>query len=317
MQYKESPNKQPLVEKTDVLEENKEASDNISFNKESSEKVGGYLKEAGLKDCFPKEKERDLIKKAQEGSLVARNELIESNKGLVMFFAMPYYALIKENGIISFDDLVQEGNLGLVRTIEKFDPSYDVKFNTYAYFWIKQSVQRFVQNNLDVIRIPVHMRDSINKYKRVFSELSQELKHEPSVEQITQKSALSIEEILLIQDVLVNKTFSIDQRNDDTEDNPRFYQLRDTSRIPVDEFVHKLLLQKDMSKYLKKCLTEQEYKVLSLRYGLEGQGEHVGREIGEKMGYVSRQRIDQIERKAVEKLLYDPKIIEFKKGFDE
>ncbi len=233
--------------------------------------------------------------KAAEGEIrEARNELMQANLRLVISIAKKYVG----RGL-TLNDLIQEGNLGLIKAVERFDFSKGFKFSTYATWWIRQSITRAIANKARTIRIPVHMLDIINNILNVSRELSSELGREPTEEEIADRTGLSVERIKEIKK-LVKEPISLDEPISEGEENTVAYFVPDTKTpTPLDATVSKQLSEKTIQ--LLSLLTEREAKILEMRFGLRGEKEHTLEEIGQFFN-LSRERIRQIEAEAIRKL---------------
>ncbi len=253
-----------------------------------------YLKEIGKVPLLSAEEEIELAKKMEEGDEEAKKKLAEANLRLVVSIAKRYVG----RGML-FLDLIQEGNLGLIKAVEKFDYRKGYKFSTYATWWIRQAITRAIADQARTIRIPVHMVETINKLIRVSRQLLQELGREPTPEEIAVEMNMPVErvrEILKISQEPVSLETPIGEEEDSHLGD--FIQ-DDNVPVPVDAAAYTLL--REQLEEVLNTLTEREKKVLSLRFGLEdGRGrtlEEVGREFN-----VTRERIRQIEAKALRKL---------------
>jgi RNA polymerase primary sigma factor len=253
-----------------------------------------YLKEIGKVPLLSAEEEIELAKKMEKGDEEAKKKLAEANLRLVVSIAKRYVG----RGML-FLDLIQEGNLGLIKAVEKFDYRKGYKFSTYATWWIRQAITRAIADQARTIRIPVHMVETINKLIRVSRQLLQELGREPTPEEIAAEMSMPVErvrEILKISQEPVSLETPIGEEEDSHLGD--FIQ-DDNVPVPVDAAAYTLL--REQLEEVLNTLTEREKKVLSLRFGLEdGRGrtlEEVGREFN-----VTRERIRQIEAKALRKL---------------
>ena len=253
-----------------------------------------YLKEIGKVPLLSAEEEIDLANRIEAGDEEAKQKLAEANLRLVVSIAKRYVG----RGM-QFLDLIQEGNLGLIKAVEKFDYRKGFKFSTYATWWIRQAITRAIADQARTIRIPVHMVETINKLIRVSRQLEQELGHAPSPEEIAVEMNMPVErirEILKISQDPVSLETPIGEEEDSHLGD--FIQ-DDNVPVPVDAAAYTLL--REQLKEVLDTLTPRERKVLSLRFGLEdGRGrtlEEVGKEFN-----VTRERIRQIEAKALRKL---------------
>ena len=253
-----------------------------------------YLKEIGKVPLLSAEEEIELAKRMEKGDEEAKKKLAEANLRLVVSIAKRYVG----RGML-FLDLIQEGNLGLIKAVEKFDYRKGYKFSTYATWWIRQAITRAIADQARTIRIPVHMVETINKLIRVSRQLLQELGREPTPEEIAVEMNMPVErvrEILKISQEPVSLETPIGEEEDSHLGD--FIQ-DDNVPVPVDAAAYTLL--REQLEEVLNTLTDREKKVLSLRFGLEdGRGrtlEEVGKEFN-----VTRERIRQIEAKALRKL---------------
>ncbi|HRT39986.1 MAG TPA: RNA polymerase sigma factor RpoD [Candidatus Woesebacteria bacterium] len=253
-----------------------------------------YLKEIGKIDLLVFDEEVALAKEIEKGSHKAREALINANLRLVVSIAKKYIG----RGL-SFLDLVQEGNQGLMRAVEKFDWRRGFKFSTYATWWIRQAITRAIADQAKTIRIPVHMVETINKVYKATRALTQKLSKEPTVEQIAKEVDLptsKVEEIYRIS----QDTTSLSTPVGDDEDSFLGDFIEDTTQLSPYEETSKELLRESVEEVIK-TLDEREMKVLSLRFGLMGETPKTLEEVG-KIFNVTRERIRQIEAKALRKL---------------
>ena len=253
-----------------------------------------YLKDIGKVPLLSAEEEIDLAKRIEDGDEEAKKKLAEANLRLVVSIAKRYVG----RGM-QFLDLIQEGNLGLIKAVEKFDYTKGYKFSTYATWWIRQAITRAIADQARTIRIPVHMVETINKLIRVSRQLEQDLGHAPSPEEIAAEMSMPVDrirEILKISQDPVSLETPIGEEEDSHLGD--FIQ-DDNVPVPVDAAAYTLL--REQLQEVLDTLTPRERKVLSLRFGLEdGRGrtlEEVGKEFN-----VTRERIRQIEAKALRKL---------------
>ena len=253
-----------------------------------------YLKEIGRVPLLTSEEEVDLAIRIAEGDEKAKKRLSEANLRLVISIAKRYLG----RGM-HFLDLIQEGNLGLIKAVEKFDYTKGFKFSTYATWWIRQAITRAIADQARTIRIPVHMVETINKLKKVSSQLLHENGHEPTAEEISEHMDLPIERVREIMKV-AQEPVSLETPIGEEEDSHLGDFIQDDDApAPVDAASH-MLLKEQLSEVLY-TLTPREEKVLRLRFGLEDGRPRTLEEVGREFK-VTRERIRQIEAKALRKL---------------
>jgi len=263
-------------------------------DKTLTDPVRMYLKEIGKVPLLTAEEEVDLAQKIEKGNLKAKQKLIRSNLRLVVSIAKRYVG----RGL-TFLDLIQEGNQGLMRAVEKYDWRRGYKFSTYATWWIRQAITRAIADQARTIRIPVHMVETINRLYRASRKLMQELDREPTPEEIADElgmSAQRVREILKIS----QSTTSLEKPVGDDGDSLLGDFIQDTSHPSPDESASKELLKENIKEVLD-TLSEREAKVLKMRFGLDGYKPMTLEEVGKAFG-VTRERVRQIECKALRKL---------------
>ena len=255
-----------------------------------------YLKEIGRTALLTPDEEKDLARRIAKDEEQARQRLIKANLRLVVSIAKRYV----HRGPLGISDLIQEGNIGLFKAVEKFDPERGFKFSTYATWWIRQAITRALADQSRTIRIPVHMVETISKYTQAKRKLAQELGRDPLVEEISIEMELSVEKVRHIQKIS-QKVISLEQPigSDDDKSTLSEFIRDDTSPTPVQITSQELL--RDQIKDIISDLTDRERKILEMRFGLEDGVTHTLEEVG-KMFSVTRERIRQIEAKALEKI---------------
>lgn len=292
----------------DLLEEQKDGKETAAAKKKKAqaaeEPSGGdtiqmYLREIGKVRLLSSEEEVTLAKRIEKGDRLAKQRLTEANLRLVVSIAKKY---VGRSSSLSLLDLIQEGNLGLFRAVEKFDYRKGYKFSTYATWWIRQAITRALADQSRTIRIPVHMVETINKYTQASRRLVQELGREPFPEEIAAELGIETERALHIQKIS-QETISLetsvgDSDNEDTTVLGDFIPDEETN-LPTQIASHTLL--REQLKGALGDLTPRERKILSIRFGLEDGVTRTLEEVGHKFG-VTRERIRQIEAKALEKL---------------
>ena len=253
-----------------------------------------YLKEIGKVPLLSAEEEIELAKRMELGDQEAKKRLAEANLRLVVSIAKRYVG----RGML-FLDLIQEGNLGLIKAVEKFDYRKGYKFSTYATWWIRQAITRAIADQARTIRIPVHMVETINKLIRVSRQLLQELGHEPTPEEIAKEMDMPVErvrEILKISQEPVSLETPIGE-----EEDSHLGDFIQDDNVPVPADAAAFTLLKEQLEEVLGTLTEREQKVLTLRFGLEDGRARTLEEVGKEFN-VTRERIRQIEAKALRKL---------------
>ena len=253
-----------------------------------------YLKEIGRVPLLKADEEVELAKRMQEGDEEAKNQLAEANLRLVVSIAKRYVG----RGML-FLDLIQEGNLGLLKAVEKFDYKKGFKFSTYATWWIRQAITRAIADQARTIRIPVHMVETINKLVRVSRQLLQELGTDPTPEQIGAVMDLAPDRVREIQKVALEPV-SLETPIGEEEDSHLGDFIEDEDVPAPDEAASYILLKEQLEEVLE-TLTPREAKVLRLRFGLDDGRSRTLEEVGQEFG-VTRERIRQIEAKALRKL---------------
>ena len=268
-----------------------------------------YLKEIGKVPLLTAEEEIELAKRMEEGDEEAKKRLSEANLRLVVSIAKRYVG----RGML-FLDLIQEGNLGLIKAVEKFDYSKGYKFSTYATWWIRQAITRAIADQARTIRIPVHMVETINKLVRVSRQLLQQLGREPSPEEIAVEMNMPVErvrEILKISQEPVSLETPIGE-----EEDSHLGDFIQDDNVPVPAEAAAFTLLKEQLRDVLSTLTEREQKVLRLRFGLDDGRARTLEEVGKEFN-VTRERIRQIEAKALRKLRHPSRSRKLKDFLEE
>ncbi len=268
-----------------------------------------YLKEIGKVPLLTSEEETELAKQVEAGSEEAKKKLAEANLRLVVSVAKRYVG----RGM-QFLDLIQEGNLGLIKAVEKFDYRKGYKFSTYATWWIRQAITRAIADQARTIRIPVHMVETINRLIRTSRQLVQELGREPTPEELSQRLNISVEkvnEVMKISQEPVSLETPVGEEDDSHLGD--FIQ-DDNMPVPAEEAAH-MLLSEQLEEVLS-TLSEREEKVLRLRFGLDDGRARTLEEVGKEFN-VTRERIRQIEAKALRKLKHPTRSKKLKDYLDE
>jgi len=254
-----------------------------------------YLREIGKIPLLTSEEELALAKRVVAGDKKAKDEMAEANMRLVVSIAKRYVG----RGL-DLLDLIQEGNTGLLRAVEKFDPDKGFKFSTYATWWIRQAITRAIADQARTIRIPVHMVETINKLLRTQRRLTQELNREPTNEEIAKEMEIDVDKVEHIMKIKQDISSLDASIRDDEEDSVLADFIEDEDTVSPEESATGQLL-KEQVKDMLGALTEREQKILKLRFGLEDGKSHTLEEVGQEFS-VTRERIRQIEAKALAKL---------------
>lgn len=256
-----------------------------------------YLREIGRVPLLVAEEEVALAKRIEKNDQAAKKKLTEANLRLVVSIAKKY---VGRSHNLSFLDLIQEGNIGLFRAVEKFDYRRGYKFSTYATWWIRQAITRAIADQSRTIRIPVHMVETINKYVQVVRRLVQELGREPLPEEIASEMNLEVDKVRHIMKIS-QETVSLESSVGDGDNESVLGDfIEDTESIMPNQEAARTLLKNHISEVLEE-LTPREQKILQIRFGLEDGVTHTLEEVGQEFG-VTRERIRQIEAKALEKI---------------
>lgn len=259
-----------------------------------ADSVNCYLKEIRKSPLLTFAEEQDLGKRISEGDMAAREQMIEANLRLVVAIAKKYV-----NRGLAFSDIIAEGNLGLIRAVEKFDYRKGFKLSTYASWWIKQYIERAFVNQLSTIRLPVHVAEVVNQYKRATTALTRELERDPDIEEVAAKMKLPVEKVRSISQA-VHETFSLDTIIGDKDEDTLEDVLKDSGAVMPDSYSETASRRTHINDWLSK-LSECERRVVEQRFGLnDGEPktlDSIGREYK-----ITRERVRQIENKALGKL---------------
>ncbi len=290
----------------DVVSENEEEDsdedpanmkvEDLTFTKDIkiNDPVRMYLKEIGRINLLTSDEEYEYALRAEEGDEYAKQMLAESNLRLVVSIAKRYVG----RGML-FLDLIQEGNIGLMKAVDKFDPSKGYKFSTYATWWIRQAITRAIADQARTIRVPVHMVETINKLARTQRQLTQELNREPTEEELAKKLGITIDKVREVYKISQDPV-SLETPIGEEDDSHLGDFIKDERTMSPEEYATAELLKEELSGVLL-TLTDREEKVLRLRFGLDDGQCRTLEEVGQIFG-VTRERIRQIEAKALRKL---------------
>ena len=277
-------------------ENEKQLDESLEFTGDVPDAVQMYLKEIGKTPLLTKDEERELAKRSEKGDEDARQRLMKANLRLVVSIAKRY---VNRTPHLSILDLVQEGNIGLSRAVEKFDYRRGFKFSTYATWWIRQAITRALADQSRTVRIPVHMVETISKYTQVRRQLIQELGRDPLAEEIAAEMGIDVDKVRHIQKIsqeVLSIETPVGDEDDSTlsdfipdEKNPTPAQT--TARAMLRDLIYEIMID----------LSEREQQILRMRFGLEDGVSHTLEEVGKAFG-VTRERIRQIEAKALDKI---------------
>jgi RNA polymerase primary sigma factor len=290
----------------DEMGEESEEDYNIDFESATYDEVADdsvklYLREIGKIPLLSAEEEFELAQKIIGGTekekKKAKDKMAESNMRLVVSIAKRY-----SGRGLDFLDLIQEGNTGLLRAVEKFDPDKGFKFSTYATWWIRQAITRAIADQARTIRIPVHMVETINKVLRTQRRLTQELNREPSTEEIAKAMGMEpekIEYVMKIKQDIASLDASVGRDGEDDDSSLGDF-IEDEDRVSPEDSAATQLLKEQIASILQ-TLTDREQKIIKMRFGIGGGKSHTLEEVGAEFS-VTRERIRQIEAKALTKL---------------
>ncbi len=268
----------------------------------SYDSIQMYLREIGQYPLLTTSEERALAKRVMEGDEEAKNLLARANLRLVVSIAKKY---IGRSPDLTLLDLIQEGNIGLFKAVDKFDYTKGYKFSTYATWWIRQAITRALADQSRTIRIPVHMVETIAKYKQVFRRLAQDFGRDPLPEEIAIEMGVETDKIHMIEKIQQDTVSLETPVGDDDERSTLGDFIADEKILPPDQETSRRILA-DQIKEILEDLSPKERKILALRHGLEDGIYHTLEEVGKEFG-VTRERIRQIEAKAIEKIRHHDK----------
>jgi len=274
-----------------------------TFDYEMSDAVQNYLREIGKVPLLTPAQERELAKRVMEGDKEAAKQLIQSNLRLVVAIAKKY---ANRSHNLTLLDLIQEGNIGLARAVEKFDYRRGFKFSTYATWWIRQAITRALADQTRIIRIPVHMIETLSKYSQARRRLAQDLGREPLAEEIANEMGVDVDKIHHLTKI-AQDTVSLETPVGDSDEESLLGEfIADEKTLSPSQAAAQELIR-DQLKEILVDLSDRERKILSMRFGLDDGVIHTLEEVGKEFN-VTRERIRQIEQKALEKLKNNPEI---------
>ena len=267
------------------------------FDDVSDDSVRLYLREIGKIPLLNGEEELALAKRVVEGDKKAKDKMAEANMRLVVSIAKRY-----SGRGLDFLDLIQEGNTGLLRAVEKFDPDKGFKFSTYATWWIRQAITRAIADQARTIRIPVHMVETINKLLRTQRRMTQEMNREPTIEELAKELEMEPEKVEYVIKIKqdIQSLYAGVGRDGEEEDSTLAEFIQDEDSATPEEAASNQLLKEQVQEILS-TLSDREQKIVKMRFGLDGDKSHTLEEVGQEFA-VTRERIRQIEAKALTKL---------------
>ncbi len=292
-----------VIETSQLIEIPKESEVSAKELEEATEVEGVpdsvqmYLKEIGKTPLLTREEEKELAKRVEKGDKEARHKFLKANLRLVVSIAKRY---VNRSPNLSILDLIEEGNIGLMRAVEKFDYRRGFKFSTYATWWIRQAITRALADQSRTIRIPVHMVETISKYTQCKRKLTQELGREPLAEEIAIEMSMPVEKIHHIQKISQDVISLEAPVGEEDEDSTLSEFIEDVQSLTPSQIASSALLKERISQILVD-LTPREQKILQMRFGLEDGVTHTLEEVGKEFG-VTRERIRQIEAKALTRI---------------
>jgi RNA polymerase primary sigma factor len=253
-----------------------------------------YLRDIQRTPLLTAEQEKEVARQIEKGDMAARNKMIESNLRLVVKIAKRYI-----NRGLPFLDLIEEGNLGLIKAVERFNLAKECRFSTYATWWIRQAIDRALVNQSRTIRLPVHVSDDINRMAKITRRLSQTLQREPHAHEIAEEMNVKLAYVRRLM-TLLRRTCSMETPIGDGSDYFLIDTIEDTSMVAPSDLLENIDRYEQISEHFKE-LSESEQKILALRFGLDDKEPQTLDTIGRSFG-VTRERIRQIEAKSLEKL---------------
>lgn len=288
-----------VVETSQLIQVSKEEEGKEDFSGESNfpDSVQTYLKEIGKTDLLTGEEEKELAKRVEKGDKEARQKFVKANLRLVVSIAKRY---VNRTPHLSILDLVEEGNIGLMRAVTKFDYRRGFKFSTYATWWIRQAITRALADQSRTIRIPVHMVETISKYTQAKRHLIQELGRDPLPEEIAIEMGLPVEKVHHIQKISQEVVSLEAPVGEEDEESSLSEFIEDTSSLTPSQIASQTLLRERIREILVD-LTPREQKILEMRFGLADGITHTLEEVGKEFA-VTRERIRQIEAKALSRI---------------
>ena len=293
-QYGEELDEKDAQDKLNQKDQPDSGDDEAGSSQKGLDAIKYYLKEIRRTPLLTFEQEQSLAKLIAQGDQDARARMIEANLRLVVAIGKKYI-----NRGLPFSDIIEEGNLGLIRAVEKFQYQRGFKFSTYASWWIKQSIERAIVNQTRTIRLPVHIAEIVNSYMRANRQLTQKLGRDPSTEEVAKKMKVTVDKVRSISQV-VRETYSLDMLIGDQEEDTLKDILQDTNALSPASFSDDIRRREHIDDWLKQ-LSVSEKKVVEMRFGLNDGEPMTLDSIGKEFG-ITRERVRQIETQALNKL---------------
>jgi RNA polymerase primary sigma factor len=290
----DEPEPVATAEPEDVLSDEPEEEVKVVYDGHYDDAIKHYLREIQRTSLLTPDEEKALARRIDLGDKAARDKMIESNLRLVVKIAKRYI-----NRGLPFIDLIEEGNIGLIKAVERFKLSKECRFSTYATWWIRQSIERALVNQSRIIRLPVHVSDDINRMLKVTRILVQDLNREPTTKEVATKMEVNPSYVRRLM-VLLKKTYSIEMPMGENSDYFLIDTIEDTSNHSPATLLEDINKFELVSEWLRE-LSENEQKIIAMRFGLEDKEPQTLDTIGRSFG-VTRERIRQIEAKSLEKL---------------
>lgn len=263
-----------------------------------------YFEDISKYPLLSTSEELELFKRVKAGEQDASNAFITANLRFVIFVAKKFKSWLHFSDIVEFNDLIQEGNRGLMTALRKFDPDKG-KFTTYAFNWIEQYIRRFFQDFRNIIRLPVHVDEALGKMEKIRKYLWRELERDPSPTEIAAEMGVDVENVMLLLEVSSQDILSLDQSiNEDDESSVLSDFIEDTGVTLPESSIDRKIIQEKVRRRMKVCLSIREYDILALRFGFSDDKPHTLQEVGVVFD-VTRERIRQIEEKACKELAQD------------
>lgn len=294
------------VSEDDEYEESEEDLDAESVDNQeiAVDALRMWIRKAAKSKLLTKQEEIDLAKRIEKGDKEAKEALVNANLRLVISVALKY-----KGHNVPLEDLIQEGNIGLMKAVEKFDYHKGFKFSTYAIWWIRQAVMRALDNHSRTIRLPSYIVAEISKCNSVFSELRHKLERDPSIEEMSEALDMPMDKVKHLMSLSTSEPLSLDMPIKDERDSAELQDFISNSKaVSHEEIMDEVVLEEQVNNLLNK-LSFREREIIKLRYGLKDGQKHTLREIGKQFA-VTRERIRQIEAEALRRLRYWGKLTE-------